>query len=113
MTALDSLDRCPQCRSADIVHVHWGVGGRYRCVQCGNRFHEPWVASSVDAYPRPGELTAVRKMFVLLSEIRRCINDDKLMAAQQKVLAIETIVKGVPTRELAHPVSADAADPDK
>jgi hypothetical protein len=32
-------------------------------------------------------------MFVLLSEIRHCINDDHLMAAQRKVLAVETILK--------------------
>ncbi len=110
MTVLDSLYRCPQCRSADIVHVHWGVGGRYRCVQCELRFHEPWVASSVDAYARPGELTAVQKMFVLLAEIRHCINDDRLMAAQRKVTAVETILKGVTAQALAQPVASVAKE---
>ena len=45
--------------------------------------------------PQP-ETTALdvrAKIFVLLSEIRQCINDDHLMAAQRKVQAIETFLQ--------------------
>ncbi len=33
------------------------------------------------------------KIFVLLAEIRQCINDDHLMAAQRKVMAIEAVMQ--------------------
>lgn len=104
MTGLDTLARCPQCRSADIVHVHWGVGGRFRCMQCGNRFNEAWVASAraedwtVDSYARPDDPSDVQKMFILLSESRRCINDNYLEVAQQKLLAVESILKSATER---------------
>lgn len=35
----------------------------------------------------------LQKMFTLLAEIRHCINDDRLMEAQRKVMAIEDILK--------------------
>jgi len=50
------------------------------------------------------ELSTTQKIFVLLSEIRHCINDDRLMEAQRKVFAIEALVK-----ELAPPASAGGA----
>lgn len=93
MTGLDSLERCPKCRSADMVHVHFGVGGKYRCMQCDHRFNKPFVAASVYADALHGGPTDVQMIFVLLAEIRRCINDDNLIAAQNKILAVETIFK--------------------
>ncbi len=48
----------------------------------------------VDSYERPTDtLSDAAKMFVLLSEIRHCINDDNLMAAQRKIVSVETILK--------------------
>ncbi len=35
------------------------------------------------------------KILVLLSEIRQCINDDRLMAAQRKIMAIESILQEI------------------
>jgi hypothetical protein len=43
--------------------------------------------------PPQEEWTDKQKMFVILAEIRQCINDDHLMAAQRKVMAIETLLK--------------------
>lgn len=72
-----------------------------RCDACGD-----WVevnkpkSTCIAAHPclEKGEIcmTDVQKMFVLLAEIRQCINDDNLMAAQRKVMAIETMLKAQP-----------------
>ncbi len=37
-----------------------------------------------------------QQVFVLLAEIRQCINDDRRMAAQRKIIAIESLVKEFP-----------------
>jgi hypothetical protein len=56
------------------------------------RAHE--LEAALAAGPRPqAELSDQQKIFVLLAEIRRCINDDKLMPAQRKILALEEIVR--------------------
>jgi hypothetical protein len=44
-----------------------------------------------------GEVTNQQKLFVLLAEIRQCINDNHLMAAQRKILAIEDLLREPPT----------------
>lgn len=49
-------------------------------------------------------MTDVQKMFVLLAEIRQCINDDNLMAAQRKVMAIETMLKSAASLDEETPV---------
>lgn len=46
-------------------------------------------------------MNEIQKIFVLLSEIRQCINDDRLMAAQRKVMAIETILRQYPNADSA------------
>jgi hypothetical protein len=46
------------------------------------------------------------KLFILLAEIRQCINDDKLMAAQRKVMAIEELVRAGRSRPPADPSEA-------
>jgi hypothetical protein len=42
---LDHLQRCPRCRSADIML--WGVGSAWRCVACEDRFTRPFVYSDL------------------------------------------------------------------
>jgi hypothetical protein len=51
-----------------------------------------WGQALTRATAPEGEVTNQQKLFVLLAEIRQCINDDHLMAAQRKITAIEDLL---------------------
>jgi hypothetical protein len=102
--------------SEDDITAQGETALKVQCPSCGMRWTEgetapaselaaiAYAKGQLDERERQGEpapapvdvLSEGQKMFVLLSEIRQCINDDHLVAAQRKVLAVEAMLKEEP-----------------
>ncbi len=70
MSALDDLQRCPECRSADILPTNYTP--KWRCMACGAFFDKPWIASAEPQEPSATPSTLERLLKFLQWERTLC-----------------------------------------
>ena len=69
-TNIVNLDRCPHCKSADLLE-YWGDvahGFRYECGQCGTKFNQPVRMSETTGQSAKSEIERLRTINADLME---------------------------------------------